>query len=77
MPRCLATCTARAGNGVRALTQGQEPALAAAAGSLPPRPSTLSLLAEQRYNDEFDDEREPDEDEYVFSVKYQRENGDC
>ena len=47
-------------------------------GSLPLAPSTLSLLAEQRYNDEFDDEeREPDEDEYVYSVKYQRENGDC
>ena len=48
-------------------------------GALALAPSAaLSLVAEQRYNDEFDDEeREPDEDEYVFSVKYQRENGDA
>ena len=38
----------------------------------------LEPALRERYNDEFDDEeREPDEDEYVYSVKYQRENGDC
>ena len=62
---------------VRSL-RGKSPLSPLPLGSLPLAPSTLSLLAEQRYNDEFDDEeREPDEDEYVFSVKYQRENGDC
>ena len=62
---------------VRSL-RGKSPLSPLPLGSLPLAPSTLSLLAEQRYNDEFDDEeREPDEDQYAFSVKYLRENGDC